>query len=64
MKILTNKRFEEILNNERKDTVYKMRIVLAQVKFEASEVLGEEKSLSKQSISRLERIIGLIRQNI
>lgn len=64
MKILTNKRFEEILNNERKDTVYKMRIVLAQVKFEASEILGEEKNLSKQSISRLERIIGLIRQNI
>ena len=64
MKILTDKKLEALLNNERKETVYKMRIILAQIKFEASEVLGNEKHLTKQSKLRLEKIIGLIAQNM
>lgn len=64
MKILTDKKLEQLLDDERKETVYKMRIILAQIKFEASEVLGNEKHLTKQSKLRLEKIIGLIAQNI
>ena len=63
MKILTDKKFESLLNEERKKTFQKIRVILAQINFEAQEVLKTQK-LSKRAKMRIEKIIGLISQNM
>lgn len=63
MKVLTNKKYEELLNEERKTTFQKIRVILAQINFEAQQILENEKC-SKKAKKRLERIIGLISQNM
>ena len=64
MKILTDKKFESLLNEERKKTFQKIRVVLAQINFEAQEILKNENRVNKKSRMRLEKIIGLISQNM
>lgn len=63
MKILTDKKFESLLNEERKKTFQQLRVILAQINFEAQEVLKTQK-LSKRAKMRIEKIIGLISQNM
>ena len=63
MKIFTNKKLELLLNEERKKTFQQLRVILAQINFEAQEVLKTQK-LSKKSKMRIEKIIGLISQNM
>jgi hypothetical protein len=63
MKILTNKKLESLLNEERKKTFQQLRVILAQINFEAQEVLKTQK-LSKKAKMRIEKIIGLISQNM
>lgn len=63
MKILTNKKLELLLNEERKKTFQQLRVILAQINFEAQEVLKTQK-LSKKAKMRIEKIIGLISQNM
>ena len=63
MKILTDKKFESLLNEERKKTFQQLRVILAQINFEAQEVLKTQK-LSKKAKMRIEKIIGLISQNM
>lgn len=63
MKILTNKKLESLLNEERKKTFQQLRVILAQINFEAQEVLKAGK-LSKKAKMRIEKIIGLISQNM
>ena len=64
MKILTDKKFESLLNEERKKTFQKIRVVLAQINFEAQEILKNENRVNKKSRMRLEKIICLISQNM
>ena len=64
MKILTDKKFESLLNEERKKTFQKIRVVLAQINFEAQEILKNENRVNKKYRMRLEKIIGLISQNM
>lgn len=63
MKILTDKKLEWLLNEERKKTFQQLRVILAQINFEAQEVLKTQK-LSKRARMRIEKIIGLISQNM
>lgn len=63
MKILTDKKLEWLLNEERKKTFQQLRVILAQINFEAQEVLKTQK-LSKKAKMRIEKIIGLISQNM
>lgn len=63
MKILTDKKIEWLLNEERKKTFQQLRVILAQINFEAQEVLKTQK-LSKKAKMRIEKIIGLISQNM
>lgn len=63
MKILTDKKLEWLLNEERKKTFQQLRVILAQINFEAQEVLKTQK-LSKRAKMRIEKIIGLISQNM
>ena len=63
MKILTDKKLESLLNEERKKTFQQLRVILAQINFEAQEVLKTQK-LSKRAKMRIEKIIGLISQNM
>lgn len=63
MKILTDKKLEWLLNEERKKTFQQLRVILAQINFEAQEVFKTQK-LSKRAKMRIEKIIGLISQNM